>query len=357
MTGRGVDQILPHPGDPRIHESFLDSALHYVELAERANGPIAKSVDLSYVWGDALAELARVAPDVRIVNLETAVTTSDDAWPGKGVHYRMHPANVGCLTAAGIDCCALANNHVLDWGYPGLEETLATLCDAGLRTAGAGADAMEAGAPAVIEVAGKGQVAVFSFGSETSGMPRRWAAGPETPGVNLLRDLSDGTVRDLARRIRTVKRPGTVVVVSVHWGENWGRRVPGVQQRFARALVDEAGVDVVHGHSSHHPKAIEVYRDRLILYGCGDFLDDYEGIGGHEAFRGELRLMYFPVLDVLTGALVHLRMTPTRVRRLRVIRASAAEGRWLCDLLDRESAPFGSRVGLDADGTLALHHG
>jgi poly-gamma-glutamate synthesis protein (capsule biosynthesis protein) len=75
---------------------------------------------------------------VRIVNLETSITTSGDYWPGKEVHYRMNPRNIGSLTAAGIDCCALANNHVLDWGYEGLAETLATLDRAGIKHAGAG---------------------------------------------------------------------------------------------------------------------------------------------------------------------------------------------------------------------------
>src|SRR4029453_6689562 len=116
MTGRGIDQILPHPSRPQLFEPYVRSAVEYVNLAERANGPIARPVDYAYVWGDALAELERVRPDARIVNLETAVTASDDAWSGKGIHYRMHPANVSCLTVAKLDCCCLANNHVLDWG-------------------------------------------------------------------------------------------------------------------------------------------------------------------------------------------------------------------------------------------------
>ncbi|MBU1263749.1 MAG: CapA family protein, partial [Gammaproteobacteria bacterium] len=138
MTGRGIDQVLPHPGDPVLHEGYATSALDYVALAERANGPIPRPAEFAYVWGDALAEWARVAPDLRIVNLETAVTRRDDWQRGKGIHYRMHPANVPCLTAAGIDCCVLANNHVLDWGYAGLAETLETLRRAGLQRAGAG---------------------------------------------------------------------------------------------------------------------------------------------------------------------------------------------------------------------------
>ncbi|MBU1394726.1 MAG: CapA family protein, partial [Gammaproteobacteria bacterium] len=133
MTGRGIDQVLPHPGDPVLHEGYVTSAPDYVALAERVNGPIPRPAEFAYVWGDALAEWARIAPDLRIVNLETAVTTRDDWQRGKGIHYRMHPANVPCLTAAGIDCCVLANNHVLDWGYAGLAETLETLRRAGLQ--------------------------------------------------------------------------------------------------------------------------------------------------------------------------------------------------------------------------------
>lgn len=160
MTGRGIDQILTRPGDPALHESYVQNARRYVELAEESSGPVPRPVDSPYVWGDALAELTRVAPDLRIINLETAITTSDDWWRGKEVHYRMHPANISVLTVARIDCCTLANNHVLDWGYGGLRETLATLWQAGVQSAGAGTNREEADSPAVLEVAGKGRVLV-----------------------------------------------------------------------------------------------------------------------------------------------------------------------------------------------------
>ena len=155
MTGRGIDQVLPQACPPQIYEPYLRDARDYVALAEQVNGPIDRPVTYDYVWGDALPELARVAPDVRIINLETAVTTSGDYWP-KGINYRMHPANVDVLRAAAIDCCTLANNHVLDWGQAGLAETLATLARAGFRSAGAGRDLAEAQVPAVIPVPGRG---------------------------------------------------------------------------------------------------------------------------------------------------------------------------------------------------------
>jgi poly-gamma-glutamate capsule biosynthesis protein CapA/YwtB (metallophosphatase superfamily) len=353
MTGRGVDQILPHPGNPVLYEPYMKSATGYVQIAEEANGPIPKPVDFSYIWGDALAELARVKPDARIINLETSITQSDEAaW--KSINYRMHPANIPCITAAQIDCCTLANNHVLDWGRSGLVETLQTLKAAGIKTAGAGRNLREAAAPAVIPVAGKGRVLVFSFGAGTSGIPRSWAAKADKPGVNRLPDFSAKTVWRIRDAIGQVKLSGDIVVASIHWGGNWSYAVPHEQQEFARQLIDEAGVNVVHGHSSHHVKGIEVYKGSPILYGCGDFLNDYEGISGHEAYRGDLVLMYFVSMDSASGSLLRLQMTPMQVRRFRLNRASLLDAQWLEDVLNREGAWFGSRVELNADNSLVL---
>ena len=354
MTGRGIDQVLPYPGDPRIYEPYMRSAAGYVELAEEANGPIPRPVDFSYIWGDALDELERVAHDVRIINLETAVTKSDDYWKGKGINYRMNPENIPCITAAGINCCALANNHVLDWGYPGLIETLETLKKKDLAGAGAGRDLREAEAPAVFEVGGRGRVIVFSFGSGTSGIPLSWAASEDSPGVNLLRDLSEGTVGHIGEKVRKVKQGGDIVVLSIHWGGNWGYEIAQEQREFAHGLIDRAGVDVIHGHSSHHVKGIEVYKSRLILYSCGDFLNDYEGIGGYGYFRGDLGLMYFAGIDSSTGKIVSLRMTPTQVKHFRVNRAARADAQWLTDILNREGKTFGTRADLSEDNVMTL---
>ncbi|MEK6815391.1 MAG: CapA family protein [Nitrospirota bacterium] len=354
MTGRGIDQVLSRPGDPILNEPHVKDARRYVDLAEKVNGPIPRPVDNAYIWGDALEELARAASDVRIVNLETAVTTSNDFSKRKGIHYRMNPANVPCLAAGRIDCCALANNHVLDWGAAGLAETLERLRRAGIGTAGAGPSHREAESPAVIEVSGKGRVLVFSFGSEDSGIPRDWAARADRPGVNFLPDFSARTTRRIAAMILNAKRKGDIVVASIHWGDNWGFQVRREHVTFARGLVDAAGVDVVHGHSSHHPKGIEVYRGKPILYGCGDLINDYEGIGGRAEFRPDLGLLYFVSLDAASGTLSRLRMVPVRRRRFRLDRGSEEEARWLTETLNRQSAPFGTRVERDREGRLSL---
>ncbi len=356
MTGRGIDQALPYPSHPLIHEPSVRDAGEYVRLAEAANGRVPRPVDFSYIWGAALDELARVAPDARVVNLETSITRSEEYWPEKEIHYRMHPDNVRCLTAAGIDVCALANNHVLDFGRPGLRETLETLSLARLGTAGAGNTLAEARAPAVVEISGKGRVVVFGFGDGSSGIPWSWAATNDRPGIDVLPDLSEATATGVADRVRQVKRPRDIVVASIHWGSNWGYEVPRAQQGFARRLLD-GGVDIVHGHSSHHVRPIEIYRGKLILYGCGDFLNDYEGIAGYEEFRDDLALMYFATLSPETGRLVTLRMTPMQIRNLRANRATRRDAEWLGSTLARISRPSGTRVDLTAEGTLVAHAG
>jgi poly-gamma-glutamate capsule biosynthesis protein CapA/YwtB (metallophosphatase superfamily) len=366
MTGRGIDQVLAHPGNPQLFEYYVRDARVYVDLAEQAHGPIPRPVSDEYIWGDALEEFARAGADRRIINLETSITTSDAVWPGKEVQYRMHPRNIGCLAAAGIDCCVLANNHVLDWGYEGLAETLATLNDAGIQHAGAGADADEARAPAVLDVPGKGRVLVFSFGSVTSGIPSSWAAAEDRPGVNLLADLSEETATHTAATMREMQTPGDRLVASIHWGSNWGYDIPRAQTVFAHRLIEE-GIDLVHGHSSHHVRALELYQARKspegqdrsssprpILYGCGDFLTDYEGIGGYESFRPDLTAMYFVTLPPERTQPAEVRLIPMQVRRFRLNRVSTTDAEWFWRLLNREAAPFNTEVRLNPDHSLTI---
>ncbi len=354
MTGRGIDQILRHASDPSIHESYMKDARGYVEIAEKLNGPIPRSVAPAYIWGDALDELERAVPDLRIINLETSVTKSEDYWKGKGIHYRMHPESIDCITAVKIDICTLANNHVLDWGYTGLRETLETLRKVRIKGVGAGMNLKEAESPVIKEIKEKGRVIVFAFGSPASGVPLSWAPSEKRPGVNLLKDFSDDSVQGIRKKVEEVKQERDIVIISIHWGGNWGYDVPQGEIDFAHQLIDEARVDIVHGHSSHHVKGIEVHHDKLILYGCGDFLNDYEGIGGYDYYRADLGLMYFVSLDPWTGKLVQLQMTPTQIKHFKVNRTSRDDAVWLAHTLNREGRRFGTRVQLGQDNWLIL---
>ena len=294
------------------------------------------------------------APDVRVINLETSVTRSADFAPGKAVHYRMNPENLPCVAAIRPDVCALANNHVLDLGERGLRETLGALADAGLATAGAGLDAAEAWRPAIVPLPDGGRMLILSCGTASSGIPPHWAATATRPGVNLLPSLSPAAADALITRTQAARQEGDVIVVSIHWGSNWGYRVHSDQVRFARRLID-GGVDVIHGHSSHHPRPIEVYRGKLILYGCGDCIDDYEGITGYEEYRDDLRLLYFASIAPGTAELAALVMVPMQARNMRLRHASAADSRWLAATLDRIGREFGSRIEHRPDGSLIVH--
>ena len=354
MLGRAIDQILPYRNDPVLYERYIRDARDYLLLAEKANGPIPKPASCDYIWGDALQELNRVNPDVRMINLETSITRNDTFWKRKYIHYRMHPKNAVCLNLAKIDFSSLANNHVLDWEYAGLAETLYTLDQARIKTAGAGRDSKAASRPAIIDLDAKGRVIISAWAAADSGIPPDWAATDHRPGVNRLDDLSEDAVQKIMNIIKPVKRQGDIAIVSIHWGGNWGYEISAEQLEFAHRLIDEAGVDLVHGHSSHHVKGIEVYKGKLIIYGSGDLLNDYEGIRGHEEYRSDLSLMYFASVDPATGKLVSLKMTPTQIRNLRINKANRNDTLWLKQLLNREGRQFSTRAKLDTDSTLAL---
>jgi poly-gamma-glutamate synthesis protein (capsule biosynthesis protein) len=353
MLARGIDQILPEPCPPTLYETYVRDAREYVELARRVSGEIPHPVPPAYPWGDALEILDQVNPESRIVNLETSITRSSDRDRRKQIHYRVSPENARCLAAAKVGVCTLGNNHVLDWGRAGLDETLATLDTLGIQHAGAGRDLTEAQRPALVELADGERLAVFSVGCADAGVPTSWAPTADRPGVHMLSGFGDHAVRQLRRVIDPWRATRTRIVLSIHWGANWSLAIPPEHRELAHRMIDEAGVDIVHGHSSHHVKGIEVWHQRLVLYGCGDLLTDYEGIRGYEEFHGDLGLLYFPRLAA-DGTLRALEMVPTRMHRLRITRATDEEAHLLAAMITRSGAELGASVLVDDHARLRL---
>lgn len=179
---------------------------------------------------------------------------------------------------------------------------------------------------------------------------------PNLPGVNLLTRLSEADALRAAEYIVSVKQPGDLAVVSLHWGSNWGYEIPEEQQLFARTLIGQANVSVIHGHSSHLAKAVEVYHKRLILYGCGDFLNDYEGIHGYEEYRSDLALVYFVDIEPATGDLAAFEIIPLQIRKFRLGRPSRQDIEWMRQTLWRECLQFETGIVLDPGGRLVLSH-
>jgi poly-gamma-glutamate synthesis protein (capsule biosynthesis protein) len=199
----------------------------------------------------------------------------------------------------------------------------------------------------VIERDARGRIVVFSIGALDAGVPPWWAAAPGRPGVNFVRTFDEAAFARLRDAMRPWQDDRTLLVVSLHWGSNWGYSVPDAHRRFAHQLVD-AGVHLVHGHSSHHVKGIEVRDGHLILYGCGDLITDYEGIHGHEQFRGDLGLLYVPTFD-RAHRLVRLVMFPTQLHRLRLRRAGIEATAWLRATLTRCGEELGTSAIVERD--------
>jgi len=106
-------------------------------------------------------------------------------------------------------------------------------------------------------------------------------------------------------------------------------------------VIDRANVAAIFGHSSHHAKGFEIYRQRLILYDCGDFLIDYEGLKGYEQYRGDLALMYFADFDQANGGLTKLTITPLQIKRLRLVRPLQSDVEWVLKLSTVSAARAG----------------
>lgn len=208
-----------------------------------------------------------------LVNLETPLSLPNDSAPvGKDyIHWASPEKAVAALKAAGVTAVGLANNHTMDQGSKGLEETLATLGKAGIAPGGAGPHLEAAEKPLLWRVPlekGTTPVAVF-FGFEY----RRnydehfgFYAGKKTPGVTTLDPVRlKAQIRSLRAKI-----PGLTVIAFPHWGKNYAWKTDE-QTRSARELV-EAGADLVIGHGAHQIQEIELYKGKWILYSLGNFV-------------------------------------------------------------------------------------
>ena len=351
--GRGIDQVLPFKSRPGLYESFVKDARHYVPAPLQSLTAPGRSLSYEEVWGDALGDPLLQTADLRLMNLETSVTTSEDAEPDKPVLYRMRPENLRpLLQAAHMDFVTVANNHIGDWRVPGLVETLETLRHSGVQFGGIGYTLAEAKAPAVFVPRRAGQLAVtvFAVADMSSGVPLSWRATATRPGVHVIDMRKWGEVVALANYIRQRADPDSLVVVSIHQGSNWGWTIPREMRRFAHHMIRAAGVDLVHGHSSHHFRAIEVYRGKLILYGCGDFINDYETIvdgDARQVFLPHVNIGYVATYTAGNKRLAALRLHAYSMKNFRLVRLPPREMPEVLRTLNRICKPFGTRFDLD----------
>ena len=257
-----------------------------------------------WFWGNVLTILRQT--DGVIANLEAPITTSNEQWrrSWKTFHFRADPAAIRILECGNVRFVCLANNHILDFGAPGLLDTLRALDAAGVHHAGAGRNAVEAAAPTVLELPGL-KVGLIAA---TDNM-RPFAAGPDRPGTNFIAIADEpGKLAWIDRSVSEVRQAGAgLVVLSLHWGPNMRMTPPRHFRRFAHAAIDH-GVDVIHGHSAHVVQAIERHGGGIILYDTGNFIDDYWKF----PFRQTTTSFVF-LLDIEDGRSARLRMVPVHI--------------------------------------------
>lgn len=350
-----MDQIFSSSTSPELYEDYVKDARDYIKLAEERNGPIPRHVSPDYIWGEALRIWKDEAPDFKIINLETAVTRRDTPLIGKGINYRMHPDNLEILQAPGIDFVCLANNHILDWKRAGLLETISSLDKLSIQHSGAGANLTEAKAPTIFQLK-EGRVLVFSLCLETSGVPWDWKAGEEKEGVWLIQSTGKSGQDEVSEVIRSFKEEDDVVILSIHWGGNWGYDISDSQKDFAHNLIDEGLVDIIHGHSSHHPKGFEVYKGHPIFYGCGDFINDYEGIRSFPEFHSDLTLMYFVEFVPRPFLLKSMTMYPLKMKNFRLVNTSRYEAKWIYDVLKNSGLPESDELLLEENARIKFKY-
>lgn len=263
---------------------------------------VLSNAQFTYVWGDTIDIIKRA--DFSFINLECPVSSKGKEWNKtfKVFHFRANLDAIQVLNSASIDYVSLANNHILDYDIEALLDTLDMLDKNNISHSGAGRNLKEAMKPAIIEKKLKSKPSnnhdsYYNVDKEevnnndsknatriglislTDNEPE-WEAKYDQAGINYIPTALDPDryYYRLQDYIENAKKQSDLVIVSSHVGPHF-RETPSMKYvNFAHKIID-FGADIYWGHSNHMPQGIELYKHndnhKIILYDCGDFIDDY----------------------------------------------------------------------------------
>lgn len=157
-----------------------------------------------------------------------------------------------------LKCLSLANNHAMDFGLKGLEQTIENCEKLNIGVVGAGCDARAASSPYIVNIDGI-RVGILAR------CEKQFGSSSDTRGGVSSFDIT------LHRAIRQLKPTVDIVIVSIHAAAELSPWPSPSWQDQLRTLID-VGADVVHGHHSHVPQGWENYNEGLITYGLGNGL-------------------------------------------------------------------------------------
>ena len=288
-----------------------------------------------------VAQLMR-SPDLTIVNLECAITSSTAIWPGalKAFYFGAPPQAIDALTGAGIDMVSLANNHTLDFGVHSLRETLHHLRRHGIRYAGAGVDSAAASTPAIMDCGG------IKFGMAAfCNHQADFAAQADRPGIAYL-DFDDefAAVAVLRRALEALRHAAVDwPILSLHWGPNMVFRPSIKFRRLAHAAIN-MGWKILFGHSAHVFQGIEIYRGCPIIYAAGDLVDDYYV---DPEFRNDHQLLF--EMELTRSALRRIFLHPVFIEDCRTQPANKEQSEYIVRWMTVICSEMGTRVQQDGE--------
>ena len=266
-------------------------------------GGTAEPEMLKYGYDYPFERTQSVLQQAQIVfgNLEGPLTGGGATETPKKYVFRSPPDKVApALARAGFNVVSLANNHSLDYGPQGLEDTRNALEKAGIRGIGAGRNLAEARTPVYIVKHG----VTVAFLAYSLTFPEEFWAGPDKPGTAF------GHEQDVRADVAAARQNADLVVVSFHWGQEGKTELRDYQVQLAHAAID-AGASAVLGHHPHILQAVERYQNGIILYSLGNFAF---GSYSNTATRSVVALLTFR-----NRQWTELRLLPINVRNAEVV--------------------------------------
>ncbi len=289
----------------------------------------------AYIWGNTLSLLQ--SADFNLVNLEAALTRSTHEVP-KVFNFKACPERAEALRLAPVHAANLANNHSLDYGLEGLEETLKVLDQAEILHAGAGNNIAEAKKPVITTVKGIKIGIIGCTDNEPS-----WIATARRPGTRYI-EIAPSGLREIENEVKDLRGKVDLVILTIHWGPNMRESPSGIFEDFARGAID-AGVDIFHGHSAHIFQGVEIYKSKVILYDTGDFIDDYMV---DPSLRNDRS--FFFIVEAVKGKILSLRLFPVLIRNCQVNISKGKDRLETMERMEALSKKYGTSFSRDEAG-------
>jgi len=287
------------------------------------------------------------SPDITILNLECAITDSEQRWQGapKAFYFGAPLSAANILKTVGIDVVTLANNHILDFDRQGLLDTLTHLNSQDIQHVGAGLNLSEAKKPMRFEHDGVTFTMMAYCDHQAD-----FSAGDDTPGMNYL-DLSEpqNAIMQVEQDFNTlITQPVDWPILSLHWGPNMVLKPSKEFIDIAHAAIN-IGYKIIFGHSAHVFHGVEFYQGCPIIYAAGDLVDDY-AIDPY--FKNDHGLLF--ELEIDNEKVKKIKLHPIFLEFCQTIPANKKQRAFIEKRFTKQCNQLGTEVSRDENGNLMI---